>query len=267
MSGRFQDKVVIVTGSSSGIGRAALLEFAKEGANVVLHGFDKARLAEAETQLKSIVGGNQKRYLIVTGLIQDETTVQALINETLKKWGRLDVLVNNAGLGYKPGTDILSTENYDYIFDINVRARIRLLELAIPHLQKTKGNVVGVSSTSGFKKAIEHPIHTFYGMASASFDAYIKYDAPRLATFGIRINNVNPGPTNANIFRHGATNQTELDAGLSVYEALTRNALFKGHAEPDEVSRVILFLADERSKSIHGSLYLIDRGLACSAPP
>uniref|UniRef100_A0A914YS39 Uncharacterized protein n=1 Tax=Panagrolaimus superbus TaxID=310955 RepID=A0A914YS39_9BILA len=132
--GRFQDKVVIITGSSNGIGQAALLDFAKEGANVVLHGLNSDRIKETEQ--------NQK------------ATLQKLINEPLKKWGKIDVVVNNAGLGFKTGHDLYSIENYDFVFAVNVRARLRLIELAIPHLKKTKGNTVGVSSTGAFRKPV-----------------------------------------------------------------------------------------------------------------
>jgi len=263
--GRFQDKVVIVTGSSNGIGQAALLDFAKEGANVVLHGLDSKRIKETEALLQN-AGVPASRYLVVQGPVQEEATVQKLINEPLKKWGRIDVLVNNAGLGFKTGTDLYSIENFDFVFAVNVRARLHLIELAIPHLQKTKGNTVGVSSTGAFRKPIDHPLHTFYSTASAAFDHYMRNDTARLASLGIRINNVNPGPTKTGIFTHDGSNELERNAGLSVYEKLSRNSVLPGGAEPWEVSRVILFLADEQSKSITGASYYIDRGLSTFAP-
>uniref|UniRef100_A0A914D838 Uncharacterized protein n=1 Tax=Acrobeloides nanus TaxID=290746 RepID=A0A914D838_9BILA len=263
--GRFENKVVIVTGSSNGIGQATLLDFAKEGANVVLHGLNQDRIKETEDLLQK-AGISASKYLVVKGPVQEEATVQALINEPLKKWGKIDILVNNAGLGFKSGHDLYSIENFDYVFAVNVRARLRLIELAIPHLQKTKGNTVGVSSTGAFRKPIDHPLHTFYSTASAAFDHYMRNDTARLASLGIRINNVNPGPTITGIFTHDGSNKTEVDAGLSVYEKLSRNAVLPGGAEPSEVSRIILFLADEQSKSITGASYYIDRGLSTYAP-
>uniref|UniRef100_A0A914D753 Uncharacterized protein n=1 Tax=Acrobeloides nanus TaxID=290746 RepID=A0A914D753_9BILA len=294
--GRFENKVVIVTGSSNGIGQATLLDFAKEGANVVLHGLNQDRIKETENLLQK-AGISASQYLVVKGPVQEEATVQALINEPLKKWGKIDILVNNAGLGFKSGHELYSIENFDYVFAVNVRARLRLIELAIPHLQKTKGNTVGVSSTGAFRKPIDHPLHTFYSTASAAFDHYMRNDTARLknlqidhplhtfystasaafdhymrndtarlASLGIRINNVNPGPTITGIFTHDGSNKTEVDAGLSVYEKLSRNAVLPGGAEPSEVSRIILFLADEQSKSITGASYYIDRGLSTYAP-
>uniref|UniRef100_A0AC35FE26 Uncharacterized protein n=1 Tax=Panagrolaimus sp. PS1159 TaxID=55785 RepID=A0AC35FE26_9BILA len=247
--GRFQDKVVIITGSSNGIGQAALLDFAKEGANVVIHGLNPNRIKETEELLKK-AGVSADRYLIVNGPIQDEATLQKLINEPLKKWGKIDVLVNNAGLGFKTGHDLYSIENYDFVFAVNVRARLRLIELAIPHLKKTKGNTVGVSSTGAFRKPINHDLHTFYSTASAAFDHYMRNDTERLAS----------------LESASTTNDAEKNAGLSVYEKLSRNAVIPGGAEPWEISRVILFLADEKSKSITGASYYIDRGLSTFAP-
>uniref|UniRef100_A0A914Y429 Uncharacterized protein n=1 Tax=Panagrolaimus superbus TaxID=310955 RepID=A0A914Y429_9BILA len=94
----------------------------------------------------------------------------------------------------------------------------------------------------------------------------MRNDTERLASFGIRINNVNPGPTKTGIFTHDGSNEAEKNAGLSVYEKLSRNAVIPGGAEPWEISRVILFLADEQSKSITGASYYIDRGLSTFAP-
>uniref|UniRef100_A0A914DFA6 Uncharacterized protein n=1 Tax=Acrobeloides nanus TaxID=290746 RepID=A0A914DFA6_9BILA len=139
--------------SSNGIGQATLLDFAKEGANVVLHGLNQDRIKETENLLQK-AGISASKYLVVKGPVQEEATVQALINEPLKKWGKIDILVNNAGLGFKSGHDLYSIENFDYVFAVNVRARLRLIELAIPHLQKTKGNTVGVSSTGAFRKPV-----------------------------------------------------------------------------------------------------------------
>jgi NAD(P)-dependent dehydrogenase (short-subunit alcohol dehydrogenase family) len=94
----------------------------------------------------------------------------------------------------------------------------------------------------------------------------MRNDTARLASLGIRINNVNPGPTITGLFTHGCNNNFELDVGQSVYEKLSRNSVLPGGAEPWEISRTILFLADEQSKSITGASYYIDRGISTYAP-
>ena len=120
--GRFEGKVVIVTGSSSGIGQAVLLGFAKEGASVVIHGVNQKRLQDTETLLKEN-GISEDRFLIVRGEIEDEEVQEQIIEDTVAKFGKIDVLVNNAGVGSKVGVDDLSSvENLDYVMNINFRA-------------------------------------------------------------------------------------------------------------------------------------------------
>ena len=120
--GRFEGKVVIVTGSSSGIGQAVLLGFAKEGASVVIHGVNQQRLNDTEALLKSN-GIPESRFLTVQGEVQDEKVQEKIINDTVAKFGRIDVLVNNAGVASKGGvSDLSSIENLDYVMSINFRA-------------------------------------------------------------------------------------------------------------------------------------------------
>ena len=120
--GRFEGKVAIVTGSSSGIGQAVLLGFAKEGASVVIHGVNQQRLHDTEALLKSN-GIPESRFLTVQGEVQDEKVQEKIINDTVAKFGRIDILVNNAGIGSKNGvTDLSSVENLDYVMNINFRA-------------------------------------------------------------------------------------------------------------------------------------------------
>ncbi|KAE9555052.1 hypothetical protein FO519_001713 [Halicephalobus sp. NKZ332] len=135
---RFADKVVIVTGSSSGIGQAVILAFAKEGAAVVLHG--TMILAFAKEGAAVVLHGTsqeriqktktllleekvpENKILVVEGPIENEEIQDKLINETIAKFGKIDVLVNNAGLMNANGVDLNSVENYDYVFSVNVRA-------------------------------------------------------------------------------------------------------------------------------------------------
>ena len=119
---RFDENVVIVTGSSSGIGQAVLLGFAKENASVVIHGVNQKRLHDTEVLLKEN-GIPENRFLTVQGEIQDEKVQEKLIEETVAKFGKINVLVNNTGTGPKGGADdYLSIENFDYVMNVNFRA-------------------------------------------------------------------------------------------------------------------------------------------------
>uniref|UniRef100_A0A1I7SKC7 SDR family NAD(P)-dependent oxidoreductase n=1 Tax=Bursaphelenchus xylophilus TaxID=6326 RepID=A0A1I7SKC7_BURXY len=114
----FKNKVVIVTGSSSGIGRETAKIFAREGANVVLHGQDETRLKEAEKEVQAI--SNAGKTLSIRGPIQDEKTWEKIANETIKKFGRIDVLVNNAG-SKDDGKDANGLDCFTYCMEVNVK--------------------------------------------------------------------------------------------------------------------------------------------------
>ena len=113
---------MIVTGSSAGIGQAAALEFAKEGASVTIHGQSKDKLEATKKQIVA-AGIPDSKVFIVSGPMQEEATQDKLIDETVKHFGKLDVLVNNAGCVTKPGVaDHNSMEVFDFVFNVNVRA-------------------------------------------------------------------------------------------------------------------------------------------------
>ena len=141
----FADKVVIVTGSSSGIGESTALEFAKQGAKVTLCGRNEEALKRVAEEVKNL--SNCEPVQIV-GDIAEESVQDEIINQTIAKFGQLDVLVNNAGLGNS--ADAIDNpqlmQAFDTIYAVNVRAPLRLIHLAVPHLEKTKGNVVNISS-------------------------------------------------------------------------------------------------------------------------
>ena len=122
---RFAGKVIIVTGSSSGIGQAAALAFAKEGAYVTIHGTNSERI-QTTCNLLTNAGIDSKNYIIVQGEIEKEETVQKLISETVKNFGKIDILVNNAGISHEPGVDSISIENFDKVMAVNVRALVDL---------------------------------------------------------------------------------------------------------------------------------------------
>ncbi|KAI6197832.1 hypothetical protein M3Y94_01271900 [Aphelenchoides besseyi] len=182
----FQGKVAIVTGSSAGIGQAAVEIFANEGASVTVHGQSEERLkATAELLKKSDIPDS--RVLIVRGAIEDEQTQKRLIDETIKKFGRLDVLVNNAATSYQDGLDPNSLENLDYVMNVNLRSLIALTRMAIPYLAKTKGNVVNISAI-GSQRAIL--IRQPYVIMKAALDHYTRNAAVQYAELGIRLNTV-----------------------------------------------------------------------------
>lgn len=187
MSGKeFSNKVVIVTGSSGGIGREIALEFGRQGASLTIHGTSEDKLCETKNQLvkEGVPAGS---ILTVLGQIQERATAERLVNETVKRFGHLDVLVNNAGLMAKPNEPPNSLASFDHVFNINVRAVVQLVELAIPHLEKSGGNVVNIGSGLSVKPS---PFAMCYSMSKAAIDQYTRCAANLFAAKGVRVNSV-----------------------------------------------------------------------------
>ncbi|KAI6234360.1 hypothetical protein M3Y99_00807700 [Aphelenchoides fujianensis] len=153
---RFEGQVVIVTGSSSGIGRAVAEALAAEGVGgLTLHGQNAERLAETRAAVER-AGVPAERLLVVRGAVEEAETRRRLVDETLAKFGRLDVLVNNAASQQKPGVEPNGLENLDFLFAANLRAVVDLTARALPHLRATGGNVVNVSSVGATRVRCEN---------------------------------------------------------------------------------------------------------------
>uniref|UniRef100_A0A914DLC2 3-oxoacyl-[acyl-carrier-protein] reductase FabG n=1 Tax=Acrobeloides nanus TaxID=290746 RepID=A0A914DLC2_9BILA len=234
--GKLAGKVAIITGSSAGIGRATALLFAQEGASVTIHGRNEKSLQETQNQLKA-QGVQDNRILVVQGPIEEAETCENLVNETIKKFGKLDVLVNNAGIGAKPGLDTLSLENFDYTFDVNLKSVVRLIQLSTPHLEKTQGNIVNVSSIA----AIRSSPNPFYASAKAALDHLSRGYSLILAPKGIRINVLNPGAIDTEFGVKRGLPQEQYDKFVDAFvkAAVPMNRI--GTAE--EMAKIILFLA------------------------
>ena len=197
---KFDGKVVIITGSSTGIGRSAAVLFAKAGASVTIHGRSEEKLQQT-IQLIEKVGGSKSKILTVIGEITDRNVQKNLINKTVEKFGKINVLVNNAGIQKKPGEEPRSMENLNYVLEVNLKAPIAIIELAIPYLEKTKGNIINVSSIGGQKTV---PPFLYYSIAKAGLNHAGRNYAEILSSKGIRVNTLSPGATDSEFAtRHG----------------------------------------------------------------
>lgn len=183
----FAGKVVLITGASSGIGAQTAVKFAKLGASLSLTGRKLENLEKVAAEC-CLDGG--KKPLLIPGDITVEADTKRILEETIKRYGQLDVLVNNAGIIETGTIESTSMEQYDRVMNTNIRSMYYLTMLAVPHLIKTQGNVVNVSSVNGIRS---FPGVLAYNLSKASVDQFTRCVALELAPKNVRVNSVNPG--------------------------------------------------------------------------
>lgn len=262
MSGRFEGKVVIVTGSSQGIGRATAVFFAQEGARVTITGRDSKALEETKKAVLEVIGSEDKINVVIADITNSDGCDQ-LVNSTIEKFGRLDVLVNNAGAAFADengkGEVEVSIESYQKTFDINVKCIIELIQKCRNHLISAKGEVVNVSSIAGGPHANTN--FAYYCMAKSALDSMTRCFAIDLINHGVRVNSVSPGI----VATHFLNALGIPDEGVKkCYDYYTKHRDIipsGGPGKPEEIAQVIGFLADRKMSSyIVGQSIIADGG-------
>jgi len=243
-----KDKVVIVTGGTSGIGRAAARSFAERGAKVIITGRRAGPLKEAMNDHPNIAG--------LTADVSVPADAARTINETLNAWGRVDILVNNAGAGAILPMADATAEKIASIFAVNVLGPSLLSAAALPYLAATKGAIVNVSSTLGHKPTagLSH-----YAASKAALDHLTRCWALELAPQGVRVNAVAAGPTETGAL----TGMMGLspEQAEAVKERERERIPLKRRGNPEEVARWIVSLADPASEWVTGQVITVDGGL------
>ncbi|KAJ8721151.1 hypothetical protein PYW07_001926 [Mythimna separata] len=249
----FSDKVVLVTGASAGIGESTALLFAKLGAKLSLVGRNEANLRAVAAKCEKQKG--VKPLAIVADLGTDEG-VEKTAKDTLDHFGRLDVLVNNAGISARTCIQLTDMATFDEVFRVDVRGVYNLTRLLVPALVETKGNIVNVSSISATVVAVGS---LPYGMAKAALDHFTRLVALELAPKGVRVNAVSPGVTVSTIVKR-MTGYTEEEYQAWLSAAAT--AIPMGQVcEGDDIANMIVHLASENSRLVTGTVVEVDGGL------
>ncbi len=239
---------VLITGALAGIGRAAALAFAQEGYRVVISG----RNNEAGGALESELRGLGSEAAFIRADVRFEDDVRALVDETVARFGRLDVAVNNAGTEGKRGPVTEQTaESYGRIFDTNVLGVLLSMkhELRVM-LAQGYGSIINISSIAGHKGVADGSV---YSASKHAVEGLTKSAALEVASSGVRVNAVAPGPVETDML-------TRFTGTAEGKAALVSGVPMKRAGEPREVASAILFLASDQSSFITGHVLSVDGG-------
>ncbi|CAH0702886.1 unnamed protein product [Spodoptera exigua] len=255
----FANKVVLITGASSGIGAETALEFSKLDAKLVLTGRNKQNLEKVAKQCEGNSPSSLKPLIVIADM-NVESDVENIIKTTINEFKQLDVLVNNAGVLESGSIENTSLDQYDRVMNTNVRGPYHLTMLATPHLIKTKGNIVNVSSVTGLRS---FPNVLAYCMSKSALDQFTRCVALELAPKSVRVNAVNPGVITTGIHMKSSMNEQE-------YEQFIKNCA-QSHAlgragDAKEVSSVIVFLASDAASNMTGVTIPVDGGRHAMCP-
>lgn len=243
---KLKDKVAIVTGSTSGMGRATAILFAREGAKVVVTGRNEERAKEVVDQIKR--EGNEAIYVIVDMLKSED--VKKIFDKTMEAYGTVDILFNNAGMLSVTPIGDLTLEEWENIFKVNVTAPLYLSQLVAPVMkEKGKGVIINTSSVAG--------AHAHHGMAAyvSSKHAICGLTKSMAWEFGpeIRANAILPGAI--------MTAMVDSVGGEAAVKHLVEGSPIKKAGQPEEIATAVLFLASDDSSFVTGQLIRVDGGI------
>lgn len=249
---RLKDKVTIVTGSSKGIGEGIARVFSGEGARVVV----VCRTEDAGMRVAEELGASEGRALFVQTDVTSSEAIQKMINRTIDVFGRLDILVNNAGYHLSKSVENISEEEWDFLINTNLRSTFLCSKYAIPHLRKTRGNIINISSMVG---QVGQPNAGAYTATKGGQIAMSKGMAIDLAPDGIRVNVICPGWIQTPLVDDWFSQQDDPEKW--------RRYVFKQHplgriGTVEECGKAALFLAcDEDSSFITGITLDVEGGI------
>lgn len=250
MGSGFQGKAAIVTGGSSGIGRATAIRLAKEGAKVTVVARRAGKLEELVEEIRA--DGGEAVAIAADVTIAEEC--ERIVQETVKAFGGIDIVVTAAGIINRGTIENTELEDWDYMMNINVRAPFCLVQLALPYLIARKGNVVNVSSVTGIRA---FPGVLAYCVSKAAATQLTYCCALELAAKGVRVNAVCPGVVKTQLHLTGYMNAGEYAKFLE--HSKTTHPLGRT-GEPEEVADLIAFLASPQAGWITGVAVAIDGG-------
>ncbi len=246
--GEFVGMVVLVTGAASGLGRAASIRFAAEGAKVCLVDLNSDGLTETARRIAE-AGGESAGY---AGDLGDPANCAKAVATAIEAFGRLDVLCNVAGILRFHALADVTVDAWTRLFSANVTAPFFMIQAAMPHLVETKGNIVNVVSTAAFLgQAYTAP----YASTKAALLSLTRSLAMEFMSSPVRINALAPGGMMTEMVQK-LEFPTDADQSL-----IARYIGIRPPSQPDDIVEPLLFLASHRARSVHGACYTADSGI------
>jgi NAD(P)-dependent dehydrogenase (short-subunit alcohol dehydrogenase family) len=247
---KLEDKVAIITGAGTGIGEAIAHKFSREGARVVLAGLPSDPVEDvAEAIVAS--GGQAETF---RGDLAEEAEARACVEVAVGRFGQVNILVNNAGIFIANAeTDAYRIEDFERTVRSNIRTAFLMTKFALPHLQKTRGNIVFTGSEAGINGSANF---TPYGASKAFLHAFAKGLALEQAKYGVRVNCVCPGAIDT-----AWTRGPGGPLGLEVQKMIDGMVPLGRRGTPEEIANIFAFLASDEASYVTGALVLADGGV------
>lgn len=253
---RLADKVAIITGGGTGIGRASAIRFAEEGAHIAIAGRRMEKLEETA----QVIRENGGECICCMTDVREENQILDLVKKTLEKYGKIDILFNNAGVGYSAPyvmDSVVKTpsEDWDEIMAINLRSVFYACKAVLPYMMaRKKGTILNCSSINGVIGCGADP----YSASKGGINALTRAMAVDNAQYNIRVNVVSPAATDTPMI------QSAYDTVAGFYEQWSTAAPLKRMATPEDVANAALFLVSDEAGFITGQNLMVDGGLSIS---
>lgn len=257
-------RVAVITGSSKGIGKAIALELASKGYNVVLNARDERELSGAVNDIRKSLAGDKEQVTYLAGDISQENVCTSLIDHTIKTFGRIDVLVNNAGIGgAQKQINELTMAEWDYVIDVNLKGAFLCTREALKRMtydSKTNSTRSGYSiiNISSVHESIPQPQSAPYSASKGGMEMLTKTVALEVADKGIRVNGIAPGAIATDMNRDILEDEQKK-------KAEEMRIPMHRIGGPEEIAKVAFFLASDDASYMTGTTVYVDGGLTLSS--